>query len=218
MFTGLIETTGTILKIDRKGTSVVIAVRPECDSFDVRNGDSVAINGACLTIEKHNDSVLSFSAVRETLNRTTLGSSTIGTKVNMERALKVGDRLDGHMVLGHVDGIGVISDDQDMNGSILRTIKVPSELRPFMAEKGSVTVDGISLTIAKSTIDSITISFIPVTLEKTTMLSKKAGDPVNLECDLIARYLHRLLAFKENAYPPETTGDLLLSKMERLGF
>jgi len=217
MFTGLIETLGTIKTIDHKGSSVILGVLPDTSPFDVREGDSVAIDGTCLTIEAIRGSLLHFAAVRETLLRTALINCTTGKRVNMERALKLGGRLDGHMVLGHVDGTGMISNDVDVNGSILRTIEVPLELRPFMAEKGSVAIDGISLTIAKSTMSTLTVSVIPETWKRTNMYSKRAGDTVNIECDVIARYLYRFTQFtRVDSGTAESHS--LINKLERFGF
>lgn len=217
MFTGLIETLGTIKTIDHLGSSVVLGVLPDMSPFDVREGDSVAIDGICLTVETIRGSVLHFAAVRETLQRTSLTNCTTGRRVNMERALKLDGRLDGHMVLGHVDGTGTISSDSDVNGSILRTIVVPLELRPFMAEKGSVAIDGISLTIAKSTATTLTVSVIPETIKRTTLFTKKSGDTVNIECDVIARYLYRFTQFTR--VDSETTeSNSLIDKLERFGF
>ncbi len=214
MFTGLIECLGTISSVQQHGTSFVIAVKADCQDFEVTEGGSVSIDGSCLTVEKINGNLLYFSAVRETLLRTTLCNIRAGRRVNMERAVQVGGRLDGHMVLGHVDGVGSIVSDYDAGGSVLRTIRVPAELSKFMAEKGSVAIDGISLTIAQVKDEMIVISFIPATIKKTTMAFKKSGDPVNLECDVLARYLKRLL----DSSAQQSSGEALLAKMERLGF
>lgn len=214
MFTGLIECIGTVSSVKQHGTSSIIAIRPDLPEFRVASGASVSIDGSCLTVEDDTGSLLYFSAVRETLHRTTLSTVQTGRRVNMERALQIGGRLDGHMVLGHVDGVGSIISDQDVSGSILRTIQVPAELSRFMAEKGSVAIDGISLTIAKNQDNFIVISFIPATVQKTTMALKKSGDQVNVECDVLARYLNRLLG-RERGNVQEGS---LLTKMERLGF
>ncbi len=214
MFTGLIECLGTVSSVQQHGTSFVIAIEADCPNYDVAEGGSVSIDGSCLTVEKISGNLLYFSAVRETLLRTTLCNIHAGRRVNMERAIKLGGRLDGHMVLGHVDGVGSIVSDQDAGGSVLRTIRVPAELSKFMAEKGSVAIDGISLTIARVKDELIVISFIPATIKKTTMATKKSGDPVNVECDVLARYLKRLLE-KDDQQVSEGT---LLSRMERLGF
>jgi len=217
MFTGLIETLGTIRTIDHRGSSVILGISPDMSPFDVLEGDSVAIDGICLTIETIRGSVLHFAAVRETLGRTSLSNCITGRKVNMERAMKLGGRLDGHIVLGHVDGTGIIKNDSDVNGSILRTIEVPPELRPFMAEKGSVALDGVSLTIAKSTVSTLTVSVIPETIKRTTLFTKKTGDTVNIECDVIARYLYRFTQFSR-VDSGTTERNPLIDKLERFGF
>jgi riboflavin synthase len=219
MFTGLIETLGTVVEI-RPGSGITrFGIHAGKEGFDSPIGASIAINGVCLTVEQCDRGVLFFSAVRETLNRTTLGSLAIGNRVNMERAMKLGDRLDGHMVQGHVDGTGTIVSDTRVGDSVMRTIAAPESLRSFMAEKGSVAVDGISLTIASCGSASITIALIPLTLRETTMGLKKNGDNVNLECDIIARYIHRLMT---SGIAGPTSGqdrnEHMLQKMERFGF
>jgi riboflavin synthase len=216
MFTGIIETLGTVTRTHREGTSIVLYIEPELRDFKVAIGGSVAIDGTCLTLESQSGSQMRFSAVAETLNRTTLVNSRSGRKVNLERAARIGGRLDGHLVYGHVDGIGKISSDREINGSLMRTITIPRELSRFMALKGSVAVDGISLTIAQSRPDEITISFIPHTLLNTTMAQKKPGDQVNIECDIIARYLHRLL--QTGTISGVATEQPLQALMERSGF
>ena len=215
MFTGLIECMGTINSIERKGSSVILGIEAEVTEFDVRNGGSVAIDGVCLTVERISGKRMYFSAVRETLSRTTLSTAVIGRKVNLERALQFGGRLDGHIVAGHVDATGIITHDEEAGGSLLRTIALSPEVMVFMAEKGSVAIDGISLTIASVGASDITISFIPVTLAKTTMCRKNVGEKVNVECDTIARYLYRML---HGTQQNSTKGESLLSSMERFGF
>jgi riboflavin synthase alpha subunit len=218
MFTGLIETLGTVISVDRKGTSVILGIEPDCSAFDVNDGGSVAIDGICLTAERKRGTILIFSAVRETLKRTSLSTCAMGRRVNLERALRLSDRLDGHLVLGHVDGLGSIVGDEDVNGSVLRTIAVPAELQPFMAEKGSVAIDGVSLTIANSTVDTMTVSIIPATLQRTNILLKKSGDLVNLECDVVARYLYRFTKFNSANKSSSLEHDSLITKLERFGF
>lgn len=218
MFTGLIECTGTIVSVSRMGNNIVLGIEPGIDHFAVSLGGSVAIDGACLTVERFSGSVLYFSAVQETVSRTTLKTSLPGRKVNMERALKVGDRLDGHFVAGHVDGIGTIISDEERGGSLFRTIRLPDELNQYMAEKGSVAIDGVSLTIARSGSDEISISFIPLTLKHTAMAHKKIGDQVNIECDILARYIKRILNSGSADIQSERSGDSLLKKMMGAGF
>lgn len=213
MFTGLIECIGTVSSVERRGTLLVIAIKPDIADFRVPEGGSVSIDGACLTVERDTGSELYFSAVLETLSRTTFSSITTGRRVNMERALQLGGRLDGHIVLGHVDGVASIVSDRDVRGGIQRTIRVPSDLTKYIAEKGSVSIDGVSLTIAKVQGDQIVISFIPSTLQKTNMLLKKCGDLVNVECDVLARYIGAFLCNKN-----ENENQTLMEKMERLGF
>jgi len=217
MFTGLIECLGTIRSVERHGTSIVLAIRPDLEDFAVTIGGSVAIDGVCLSVEKTDGVTLSFSAVRETLFRTTLNNAAPGIRVNLERAMQLGGRLDGHIVQGHVDNIGQIINDRDVGGSILRTIRVPAELNKFMAEKGSVAIDGISLTIADVVENDITISFIPATIKNTTMSWKKRGDTVNIECDVLSRYLYRLFMADSNQ-SENSSGISLLTKLERLGY
>lgn len=215
MFTGLIECMGTINSIEKKGSSVLLGIEAEITDFDVINGGSVAIDGVCLTVERMSGKTMYFSAVRETLSRTTLSTAVIGRHVNLERALQFGGRLDGHLVAGHVDSVGVIINDKEVGGSLLRTVGLPPEVMVFMAEKGSVAIDGISLTIASAGTSDITISFIPVTLAKTTMCKKNVGEKVNVECDILARYLYRMV---HGAQQNITKGESLLSSLERFGF
>lgn len=218
MFTGLIECTGTIVSVSHIGTNIVIGIEPGIENFSVSLGGSVAIDGACLTVERFSGSVLYFSAVQETVIRTTLKTVVPGRKVNMERALKIGDRLDGHFVAGHVDGIGTIVNDEDRGGSLFRTISLPHELDQYMAEKGSVAIDGVSLTIARSGICEISISFIPLTLKNTVMSNRKVGDQVNIECDILARYIKRIFNSGSDEVHSERSGDSLLNKMMEAGF
>ncbi|KMQ52016.1 riboflavin synthase subunit alpha [Chitinispirillum alkaliphilum] len=219
MFTGLIETSATITSVLNSGTSIELTVHPQ-SSLQTRIGDSVAIDGTCLTVTRHTENGgMVFTAVKETLKRTTLSQPCTGRKVNLERALKLGDRLDGHLVLGHVDGTGVIESDRKEGVSLLRSIRVSKELVPYMAAKGSVAVDGISLTIASADRDLITISLIPHTLKETTMSHKKQGDQVNIECDVLARYIrHMICPDKTTDNNVKTGGESLLKQMERYGF
>jgi riboflavin synthase len=218
MFTGLIECTGTIISVSHIGNNIVLGIEPGIGNFSVPLGGSVAIDGACLSAERISGSVLYFSAVQETVTRTTMKTAVPGRRVNMERALKVGDRLDGHFVAGHVDGIGTIINDEDRGGSLFRTIRISDELDQYMAEKGSVAIDGVSLTIAKSGDCEISISFIPLTLKQTTLSHKKVGDQVNIECDILARYIKRIFNSGSVHSQSEHSSDSLLKKMMGAGF
>lgn len=208
---------GTIVSIQHKGTSILLGINPDKSDFSVVAGSSVALDGACLTVENIRDSVIYFAAVKETLKNTTLSSAVSGRRVNCERAMEARSRFDGHLVLGHVDGVGVIEQDQDLGGSIMRTFRIPDGLGKFMPRKGSVAIDGISLTIASAEFNRITVSLIPATMERTTMLKKKPSDTVNLECDVLARYLDNLLNYKKNLSDSDNPVSLL-DNLERLGY
>jgi riboflavin synthase len=219
MFTGLIETTGTINNLHWSEKSLKIGVMANSDDFEVRIGASVSINGVCLTLESSSGKSMFFTAVHETLRRTTLMKARPGDTVNLERAVLASGRLDGHFILGHVDGVGAIIADKRIGDSIVRSIRTPMEIRKLLARKGSVAVDGISLTIAGCNDETIDISLIPRTLETTTMGFKKAGDEVNIECDVLARYVERL--FSQDSSSGERThvdGGSLIDKLERAGF
>jgi riboflavin synthase len=222
MFTGIIETTGILKDVRRAGNSTIFGIKPGTDDFVVSIGASVSINGACLTLESVSNDRLFFTAVHETLNRTTFQNARIGDVVNLERALRASDRFDGHMVLGHVDGVGSITGDRNDGNSIVRSVTVPEDLRALLAEKGSVALDGISLTIARVHDGVIEVSFIPHTLKKTTMGQKAVGDEVNVECDVLARYVARRLDCHLESIGTGLPGTglrgSLLDKLERSGF
>lgn len=218
MFTGIIESIGSVTRVKKEGSSIVLLIEPHLSEFTVAIGGSVAVDGSCLTLERTVGGAMQFSAVAETLKKTTLRTISPGRKVNLERAMPVNGRLDGHLVYGHVDGIGSIKRDREINGSTLRTIAVPENLSAFMAQKGSVAIDGISLTIAESTQNEITLSLIPHTLRMTTLTEKRPGDPVNIECDIIARYLRRLISASSQTPLASPQKESLLSIMERSGF
>ncbi len=221
MFTGIIETIGSIQTINRGNKSALIGIAVSAPDFHVAIGGSVAVDGVCLTLESIKNNVLCFTAVAETLERSTIGKKQIGDRVNVERALAVTGRIDGHFVLGHVDAVGAIVADRKVGDSTVRSIRFPKEQRRYFTEKGSVAVDGISLTITTVSSDTLEISLIPFTFKETTMALKGVGDFVNLECDVIARYLEGLMHHRgiESPGPGSgSDGSSLLDKMERLGF
>ncbi|MBD3421760.1 MAG: riboflavin synthase [Chitinivibrionales bacterium] len=219
MFTGLIETTGTICSRRRSACGLLLEIRPDSQPFEVGAGDSVAVNGACLTVEKFSPDAITFTAVQETVERTCLDRLASGEKVNLERSLRLQDRLDGHVVLGHVDCTGTISTDRKVGSSLLRTIALPVEYMKFAAEKGSIAVDGVSLTIASNVENAITLSLVPYTLEHTNIFSKRPGDTVNIECDILARYIFQLVkaGFGDANHSRSQAGSLL-DKLEKFGF
>jgi riboflavin synthase len=218
MFTGLVETRGTLVRVTGDEDQATLVIRPHLQPFAVKVGASVSVDGACLTAESAGDGDIVVTAVRETLRRTTLGGARPGRRFNLERALRLDQRLDGHLVLGHVDGVGRIVEDRHEGRSLVRSIRLPEPLRRFTAEKGSIALDGISLTIARSRGDTIAVSFVPHTLAVTTMPEKTVGDEVNVECDVLARYIEHLLQHPGGAVQPGQEGDSLLGRMEAWGF
>jgi riboflavin synthase len=222
MFTGLIETTGMMSDLRRLDQSLKIGIKARNGDFDVSVGASVAINGVCLTVESIVGKSMFFTAVYETLQRTTFVKARPGDTVNLERALLANGRLDGHFVLGHVDTIGTIIADRRVGESIVRSISAPRSLGKFIAQKGSVAIDGISLTIAECQESTFDISLIPRTLETTTMGLKKPGDEVNIECDVLARYIQRLIGAAAGGALAHCNEGLakgsLLDKLEGAGF
>jgi riboflavin synthase len=220
VFTGIIETTGTVREIRTMGPSLVLGIAPDSTPFEVAVGASVCVDGACLTLESQRGAVMFFTAVAETLSRTTLGTRHPGDRVNLERALLLSARLDGHFVLGHVDAMADIVADRTMGNSVVRTLRVPKSVAPFCAEKGSIAVDGISLTIARAAANELDVALIPFTLEKTTLARKRPGDSVNIECDVLARYIGRLLETGkiDKKDIGGASGGSLADTLERSGF
>lgn len=183
MFTGIIEAMTEVLANDRKR---LILERPR-DFKDLRQGSSICVSGACLTVVARTKTSLSFQLTRETRRRTTLGSLRKGDRVNLERALAVGGHFEGHMVQGHVEGVGKVLEVK--SGYLI--IAIPKAFLPFVVEKGSIAIDGVSLTVAQLQENRCTIATIPYTLSHTTLGSLKAGDNVNIETDVLARYAHK---------------------------
>jgi riboflavin synthase len=219
MFTGLIETMGTLRRVVRRGRSTLLGVEPDAADFTVAIGGSVAIDGVCLTCERSADGLLFFTAVAETLDTTTHANAQSGNRVNLERALRVDGRFDGHIVLGHVDGVGEIAADTPRGDSLMRTFRIPADLQPFVAAKGSIAIDGISLTIAACEGALVTVSLIPHTLRHTSMEKKLPGARVNIECDILARYIFQLVAPGRTASPSHISGgETLLTMMENNQF
>ncbi len=220
MFTGLIDAVGTVCRAQRTNKALHVGIIPDCPHYDVRPGDSVAVNGVCLTVDSVSENTVFFTAVHETLSRTTVGGLNTGGRVNLERALRPTDRLGGHFVLGHVDGVGRVVADRKLGESIVRTVWVPETVREFMAPKASVALDGVSLTIAETTDDVIAVSLVPHTLAATTLCESRPGCLVNIECDVIARYIAHVMERRESGVAVQRhngSGDLL-AKMESLGF
>jgi riboflavin synthase len=209
MFTGIIEEVGEIAQTQRRGMAVFFGIRASF-AKELKEGDSVCVNGACLTVVAVQPPLFWVEAVEETLARTNLGFLKPGDKVNLERALSVAGRFGGHFVQGHVDGTGVIAQIVPRLRSKVMRIHTPKELMQYIVPKGSIAVDGVSLTIVDVGADWFTVSLIPFTLEHTTLGLRKVGDVVNLEVDILAKYVrHMLQNFEGQKSPDERLRQLL---------
>jgi riboflavin synthase len=197
MFTGLVEETGRVVEIQLEERSAKLTVSAPLVHEGLKLGDSVAINGCCLTVIAQEGDHLTFDAVPETLIRTNLGALCPGERVNLERSLQVGARLGGHFVQGHIDGVGTVLALTPDENAVVMEISIPVPLRRYFVEKGSVAVDGVSLTVASALRASFTVWTIPHTRAVTTLGNRQIGDRVNLECDLLGKYIERLLAERE---------------------
>ena len=199
MFTGLIETIGTVRERTPGNGSIRFGIESDLPASEMADGESVAIDGACLTVARRSGRRFLADAIAETLQRTTLGSLRPGSRVNLERALRLGDRLGGHMVQGHVDGVGEVREVVRRGDDYRLRIAMPADLRRYVAWKGSITVHGVSLTVSSLDRDRFEVALIPETLVRTTLGSAGRGDRLNLEVDLMARYLARLVDSADNS-------------------
>jgi riboflavin synthase len=193
VFTGIVEELGEITGWEELADAARITVRGPVVTGDARHGDSIAVNGVCLTVVDNADGCFTADVMRETLDRSSLGALGVGSRVNLERAVRLQDRLGGHLVQGHVDGTGtVLARTPSEHWTVVR-VSLPADLDRYVVEKGSVAVDGISLTVSATGTGWFEVSLIPTTLALTTMGSKGIGDPVNLEVDITAKYVEKLL-------------------------
>ncbi|HET6465012.1 MAG TPA: riboflavin synthase [Nitrospiria bacterium] len=193
MFTGLVEEMGVVRGFDRDAKSARLAVLARTVLEDLSIGDSITVNGVCLTVTRTTGEEFTADVSPETLTVTNLGSLNVGDAVNLERAMRVNSRLGGHLVSGHIDGVGRIRDRRQEDEALLLSIEIPKELLRYCIKKGSIAVDGISLTINQVTDKEIQVAIIPHTAKATTLGLKGIGTGVNLECDLIGKYVERLL-------------------------
>jgi len=216
MFTGIVEELGSIAGIKKGARSAVLRVDSTVVIGDVKLGDSISVNGVCLTVVGFTKSSFSAEVMAETLRRSNLGGLKSGGKVNLERALRPTDRLGGHFVSGHIDGVGTIKSVVKEDIADVFTIFAPVSVMKYVIEKGSIAVDGISLTVVDLTEDAFRVSLIPHTSANTTLGFKKAGDTVNLESDLIAKYIERLL--KKNTEGGKDGGGIDQGFLARHGF
>ena len=193
MFTGIVEELGSVVSIEEQPDAKRITFSGPLVTSDVHRGDSIAVNGACLTAVELSGSTFTADVMHETLRLTALGDLTVGSPVNLERAMNASTRFGGHMVLGHVDGVGsIVSREPSENWEWL-TISIPSELLKYVVLKGSITIDGISLTVNDVTSSTVSFSLIPETLRLTTLGSKGVGSLVNVEVDIMAKHIEKLL-------------------------
>ncbi|MEZ4381554.1 MAG: riboflavin synthase [Nannocystaceae bacterium] len=215
MFTGLVQSVGAIAGIEARPQSKRLRIAAALREGDRILGASVAVSGVCLTVVHATPAMFEVDAAFETLARTTLGALTVGARVNLEPALRIGDALGGHLVSGHVDGVGRLRSRSARGEAILMWFDVPAELRRYVAEKGSICVDGVSLTVNAIDGAGFSVGLIPHTLSVTTLGERRPGDPVNLEVDLIARYVERLLA---GGGGPAAAGGVNWSTLAEAGF
>jgi riboflavin synthase len=203
MFTGIVEEVGEVASIEDLGDAVRLAVRADTVTADAEHGDSIAVNGCCLTVVSNHGVVFTADVMKESLDKTSIGSLEVGSPVNLERAVRADSRLGGHLVQGHVDAVGMVLERLPSEHWEVMRVGLPRRLSRYVAAKGSVTVDGVSLTVVD--VDdtehdpgpSFTVSLIPTTLQLTTLGSRGVGDVVNLEVDVMAKYVERLLQGKE---------------------
>lgn len=193
MFTGIIEELGTVKAVKKGAKSAELSIEGSKIFDDIHLGDSIAVNGVCLTVTEYSGNIFKADVMNETLMRSSLGSLKTGSKVNLERAMAANGRFGGHIVSGHIDGTGVISDLTKDDIAVWVTIKTTPEILRLIVEKGSIAIDGISLTVARVSEADFAVSIIPHTGANTTLLMKNKGDVVNLENDITGKYIEKLL-------------------------
>ena len=205
MFTGIVEEIGTITEVHSQSSGVTVKIKAETVLEDAKIGDSIAVDGPCLTVRDLEQGAFIADISEETCRKTTLRSCKVGSRVNLERSLRLGDRIGGHLVLGHVDEIATITGWKDEGASSIMQVTVSPKVKPYIAYKGSIAVDGVSLTIANVSDNKFEVALIPHTLQVTTLGDKRGADNVNIEVDVMARYIETLM---QNQIPPSQTIDL----------
>jgi len=220
MFTGIIESFGTIKRIESKGEGKVLHLGCDLDLSETKIGDSIAVNGACLTVINLEKNVFTVDMSPETVERTTFKYLRPGSRVNIERALKLSDRIDGHLVSGHIDGTGIISSIKKNSNAIVIKIDVSPKLGADMIEKGSIAIEGVSLTINNCSDKDFQVSIIPHTAAITTIGLKRVGDEVNIETDMIGKYVKKSLmgSVSKNDALPKGQTDISMELLARNGF
>ena len=196
MFTGIVEELGSVVAVEPQGDAVRLRIRGPVVTSDAVHGASIAVNGVCLTVVEHGGDEFTADVMQETLDRSSLGALAAGSPVNLERPVTLEARLGGHLVQGHVDGTGtILARTPSEHWEVVR-VSLPDDLGRYVVEKGSITVDGVSLTVVEAARGSFTVSLIPTTLGLTTLGSKTVGDPENLEVDVVAKYVERMLEWR----------------------
>jgi len=193
MFTGIIENKGRVLRVEYRGQEERLTLEIPMDLTDLKLGDSINMNGVCLTVVEKKEQAIGVDLSLETLEKTILGKLKEGDKVNLERALRLTDRLGGHIVTGHIDGIGVILEKRREKDFLGLRVRIPPSISRYVVQKGSIAIDGISLTVNQCQGEEIQITLIPYTIEKTTLIDKKVGDQVNVEADILGKYVEKML-------------------------
>ncbi|MGD0021744.1 MAG: riboflavin synthase [Smithellaceae bacterium] len=193
MFTGIVEGLGKVKRLTMKGADAVLEIEAALDLNDIALGDSIAVNGACLTVTARNKNIFTADVSAETLDKTNLKRLHTGDKVNLEKSLRAGGYLGGHFVLGHIDATGRILSQSQKSGSLILAVEIDDRLSRYIVEKGSVAIDGISLTVNKLEKGRFYVNIIPHTADKTTIVMKKKGDWVNIETDILGKYVEKLL-------------------------
>ncbi|MCG8563811.1 MAG: riboflavin synthase [Desulfobacterales bacterium] len=218
MFTGIIESFGTIKRIESAGEGKRLLIGCDLDLTETRIGDSIAVNGACLTAVRLGKHEFAVDMAPETVSRTTFNTAGPGSRVNVERAMKLSARVDGHLVSGHIDGTGTIAAIQRKSNAIIITIQVASELAADMIEKGSVAIEGISLTINRCSDTDFDVSIIPHTADITTIGLKNVGDKVNIETDMLGKYVRKILTGRAASDPAAKGSGVDMALLAKNGF
>lgn len=218
MFTGIVEEIGTILSVKKGVKSSALTISGDLIFEDMHIGDSIAVNGVCLTVTNKTKESFTADVMAETLRRSSLGSLKAGSKVNLERAMAANGRFGGHIVSGHIDGTGEIESFVREDNAVWVTVKTPVKLLKYIIEKGSIAIDGVSLTVAYADKRCFKVSLIPHTAANTILLSKKAGDIVNLENDIVGKYIEKLMHFDEQVEEDTKTTGISMDFLAKNGF
>ena len=207
MFTGIVEDVGSVLFVERKSADALFVIGVDrIPAERIAAGESIAVNGVCLTAVAVGEGDFSAQVSRETLSRTSLSGLRAGSGVNLERSLRAGDRMGGHIVTGHVDGVGTVRSRAPVGESVVFSFSIPRELSRYVVEKGSIAVDGVSLTVNSAGAEEFSVNIIPHTLRETVFSGLRAGAKVNLECDIIGKYVEKLLFAEDGSSRARTPG------------